>query len=211
MYKEMKKHQIDSLVQRSLKRLGRTERWAGYLGGSYETARTIGDYKVEFSTPAEGATQIIIWNRVNPCISIYIADEEAVLNTLRYSPHCTIDGQMKRGEGTKKMLEFAFGLAKEHGAKTVQLQDESTVQCGDETILLGPFYFFQYGTTWYEKHFGFYPIPKYRAEYEHAKELWKKLEIGDVSCLEFTDAKVNRFTFKHFDMLFSPVVWEKTL
>lgn len=206
----MKRHQIDSLVQRTLKRIGREERWAGYIGGSYETAQTIGEYKVEFSTPSEGATQIIIWNKTNPCISLYIADEEAVLNTLRYSPHCTIDGQMKRGEGTKKMIQFAFDLA-QRGAKTVQLQDESTIQCGDETIMLDPFYFFQYGKTWYEKHFGFYPVPKYRAEHENAKELWTKLDIGEVSCSMFTDVNVNKFTFKHFDMLFSPIVWEKRI
>lgn len=207
----MKPHQINTLVQRSLKRLGKDERWVNYIGGTYETAQTIGEYKVEFSEPSKGDTQIVIWNKVNPCISIYIADDEAILNTLRYSPHCTLNGQMKRGEGTKKMITFAFELAKQHGAKTVQLQDDSTVQCDGETINLGPFYFFQHGVTWYEKHFGFYPIAKFRPDYEHAKELWKTLDIGEVPCSTFNDVTVNKFTVKHFDLVFSSIVWEKSL
>ena len=77
--RQMKPYQINTLVQISLKRLGKDERWVNYIGGTYETAQTIGEYKVEFSEPSKGATQIVIWNKVNPCISIYIADEEAIL------------------------------------------------------------------------------------------------------------------------------------
>lgn len=210
----MKYPKIDQVVQMSLKRLGRDYEWIRYRGGSYETSQTIGKYKVEYETQANGDIQFIVWNPDMPCITMYIfkSDWTAALNLLEYSPRCTIDGKMKRGQGTREMLEFAFGLAKSLGAKRVQLQDQSTITCeSGQEIKLGPFSFIRNGRTWYEKHFGFKPLPDYEEEYNHAKVLRSQLpdleNLKQMPCEYFT-RKVTNELMSRMGLQFESIVWE---
>ena len=213
----MKYPDIDTIVQRSLKRLGYDDKWIGFTGGSYETASTVGKYKVEFDTQPNGDVQFILWNPNVPCVTIYIHMDThiAVLNSLQYSPQCTIDGVMKRGQGTKEMLDFAFRLAKKLGASTIELEDESTILCETgEKIKLGPFYFLRYGITWYEKYFGFRPKSEYVDEYTVAKTLRKEqLDLNDLKakpCSYFT-RKVTDSLLRRVELNFGSIVWEKPL
>lgn len=182
-----------------------------YTGGSYETSETIGQYKVEFDRQPNGDIQFLLWNPSHPCVTVYIHKDEAILNSLAYSPKCTTKGNMKRGEGTRAMVQFAIDLAKQLGAKTMQLQDESTITC--ETggkIKLGPFSFFKHGKTWYEKHFGFYPTEEWQEEYEHAKELRKTLDVQDKPCA-FFDRKTTDALLRKVELNFFRMVWERSL
>jgi hypothetical protein len=203
-------------IHRELKRLGFDDAWIRYRGGSYETAETIGKYKVEFEVQASGDLQCIIWNPETPCITIYIHMESrtAVLSALKYSPKCTIDGTMKRGEGTREMLAAAFDIAKARGADRVQLHDESTITCeSGETIKLGAFSFIRTGMTWYEKHFGFKPLPEFQEEYDVAKQLRKSLPLTELRgkpCSYF-DRKTTARILRELDLDFGEIVWEKSL
>lgn len=202
---------IDTIVQQSFRRLGKDELWRRYIGGSYETSETIGRYKVDIDRQENGDIQFIVWNPDTPCVTVYVSGEEAQLNFLEYSPRCTVDGKMKRGEGTREMIEFAFEFAKNLGAKTIQLTDQSTIQCETgETIKLGPYSFFKTGKTWYEKQFGFAPIEEYREEYEMAKELRKTLSLGDIPCAQFNRKTMNTLLRK-VELDFFGIVWEKKL
>ena len=199
---------IDIIVQRSFRDLGKDDLWRRYTGGSYEESETIGEYKVDFDYQENGDVQFIIWNPDTPCVTIYVHGSEAMLNFLDYSPRCTIDGKMKRGEGTRKMVESAFEIAKKLGATTVQLVDQSTIQCETgEKVKLGPYSFFKTGKTWYEKHFGFYPTAEFRDEYELAKELRKPL---DIPCAKF-DRKTMNELLRSVGLDFFGIVWEVSL
>jgi hypothetical protein len=213
----MKYPEIDRVVQLSLKRLGRDEEWIRYRGGSYETSELIGKYKVEYETQPNGDLQFILWNPDMPCITMYVFknDWTATLNLVKYSPMCTIDGKMKRGQGTREMLEFAFELAKKKGAERVQLNDESTITCeSGQKIKLGPFSFIRSGRTWYEKHFGFKPLPEYEEEYEYARVLRSQLpdldQLKQAPCEYFT-RKVTNELMRRLELSFESIVWEKDL
>ena len=203
-------------IQRTLTRLGFEDAWIRYRGGSYTTAETIGNYKVEFEEQPSGDLQFIVWNPDTPCLTIYIHTDSqtAVLNAVQYSPQCTLDGRMKRGEGTRAMLTFAFELAKSRGAKRIQLQDESTITCETgETVKLGPFTFIRTGMTWYERHFGFKPLPEFQEEYAKAKQLRKTLSIDDLRekpCSYF-DRKTTAGILRQLELDFGDIVWEKSL
>lgn len=202
---------IDVKVQQSFRQLGKDTLWRRYLGGSYETSETFGRYKVEIDNQDNGDIQFILWNPDIPCITVYVHQDEAVLTFLEYSPRCTIDGMMKRGEGTREMLEFVFEFVKSLGAKTIQLCDQSTIQCETgETIKLGPYSFFKTGKTWYEKHFGFAPIKEHRAEYERAKEIRKSLTLDELPCTKFDRKTMNEF-LRSVELDFFGIVWEKKL
>jgi hypothetical protein len=202
---------IDLIVHQSFRRLGKDDLWRRYTGGSYETSETIGPYKVDIDRQESGEIQFILWNPNTPCVTVYVDKEEAVMTLLEYSPRCTVDGNMKRGEGTREMMEFVFEFAKSLGAKTIQLSDQSTVRCETgEVIKLGPYSFFRTGKTWYEKHFGFAPTEEYREEYEIAKELRKELPLNDMPCAQFNRRTMNELLRKvHLD--FFGIVWEKRL
>lgn len=202
---------IDVIVQRSLRQIGKDDAWRRYTGGSYETSDTIGPYRIDIDRQDNGAIQFIVWNPETPCVTVYVYEDEAILSFLEYSPRCTTTGNMKRGEGTREMLEFVFDFAKKLGAKTIQLTDQSTIRCETgETIKLGPYSFFKTGKTWYEKHFGFAPTEEYREEYENAKKLRKTLSLGDIPCAQFSRKTMNEFLRK-VELDFFGIVWEKTL
>lgn len=202
---------IDVIVQQSFRRLGKDALWRRYTGGSYETSKTIGPYKVDIDHQDNGDIQFILWNPETPCVTVYIHKEEAVMTLLDYSPRCKVNGNMKRGEGTREMLEFVFEFAKSLGAKTIQLSDQSTIQCETgENIKLGPYSFFKSGKTWYEKLFGFVPLEEYREEYEMAKQLRKTLNIGSIPCRQF-DRKTMNELLRKVNLDFFGIVWEKDL
>jgi len=163
--------------------LNRDEQWARMIGGAYKDAQIIGNYKVEYTHDGDDE-RILIWNPERPCISMFVDKKEklGVFESAEYSPTCTIDGKMQRGEGTRKLIQFAIDLLKSRGVNRIEMMDTSTVVCNGKKIQLAPMYFFKYGQTWYEKYFGFKPIPPYDTEYFEMKH--NRIKYLDVEFLE---------------------------
>jgi hypothetical protein len=204
---------IQRVLYRTKYRIGRGP---SFFGGNYDTAETIGEYKIQKDEDEE-YTHFLILNPNRPCFVMYIekASTVAVMSSLEYDARCTLDGKMTRGDGTRKMVEFALNLAKQHGATKIELQDESTIYCEElhAKVKLGPFSFLRQGKTWYEKHFGFLPTAEFQDEYEHAKELRKHLDIQMLQsqpCSYFDRQTTNTFLRK-VELDFYSMVWEKTL
>jgi hypothetical protein len=196
--------------------MGRDD-YVKHMGGGYEQTVQWGKYKVEISYEGND-TRLVIWTpNDKPCITGVIAKEDkvAVIATANYSPTCTIDGNMKRGEGTREMFKDILKMLKVKGAVSVQLMDNSTIDCEGTEIALGPFYFLKHGQTWYEKYFGFKPTEKYIVKYEKVKENRLKLleieRLKQTKCVDFTEDMVGEL-FRHigFDF-FDKIVWERTL
>lgn len=120
----------------------RIGRGPDYFGGNYDEAETIGDYKVKRYSDAKHE-HFLILNPDKPCFVMYIekSSNVAVMSSLDYD--------MRRGDGTRKMVEFALNLAKENGATKMELQDESTIYCEElrAKVKLGPFSFLRQGKT----------------------------------------------------------------
>lgn len=177
-----------------LHRLGRTDHWMKHMmngGGDTET-RIINGYKVDIINDDEATKFLIKSNRIH-CIemSLYKNDNTASFLASMYDPGCTIDGNMVRSEGTRKMIHIGLDLLKEFGAKEVAMTDTSNIPCEGKDISLGAMYFLKYGMTWYEKYFSFKPDERHRDSYENAKKMRKKhLDIEmlkDLPCSHFTD------------------------
>lgn len=204
-------------VQRAVYRMKyRIGRGPSFFGGNYHEAETIGDYKVRHYVE-DGYEHFLILNPDRPCVVMYIEKESnvAVMTSLEYNAKCTIDGKMKRGDGTRRMVQFALDLAKQHGAVKIELQDESTFFCEEvkAKVKLGPFSFLRQGKTWYEKYFGFMPTLEFQEEYEHAKQLRKRLDVELLQsqpCTYFDRHTINTL-LRQVELDFYSIVWEKTL
>jgi hypothetical protein len=196
--------------------LYRTGRNPVYKGGDYNSAEIIGKYKIE--TYVENNREYIwLLNPDKPCMFLYIEkwSNVAVINTVEYHASCTIDGSMKRGDGTREMVQFMIDYAKSKGVIKIELQDESTIFCDElhAKVKLGPFSFLRQGKTWYEKYFGFVPQSDYIEEYERAKELRKTLDIDMLQkqpCSYF-DRKTTNELLRKVELDFYGIVWEKIL
>ena len=193
--------------------LGRMNDWkSGYMkGGSFLTAKQIGDYKVEYFDDPDDL-QLTIWNPDRPCIVIVLMKEleTAILNLVEYDRRCTTDGKMIQGKGTRDMINFALQLIKEKGAKKVELDDRSTIMCNGKRVKLGPMYFFRNGVTWYEKYFGFQPI-RNKDLYLKAKDIWKTLGTAGKDCDYFTDDVIYDLIDKTKFNKINDYGWEKIL
>lgn len=204
-------------IQRTLYRMKyRIGRGPDFFGGNYAEAETIGLYKVQRYGDAK-YDHFLILNPDKPCFVMYIekSSNVAVMSSLDYDIRCTVEGNMQRGDGTRKMVEFALRLAKENGATKMELQDESTIYCEElrAKVKLGPFSFLRQGKTWYEKYFGFVPSEEFREEYEHAKQLRKTLDIQFLQqqpCSYF-DRHTTNALLRKVELDFYNMVWEKTL
>lgn len=194
----------------SLYHLDRVNMWKKY-GSGYANSKNIGKYMVEYDDE-EDDMRLFIWSRDRPCVVIALSKSTgiAVLDGVHYSTECTTDGKMKRGEDTRKMIQFALDIMKANGAKTIELTDKSTVLCNGKRIKLGMFYFFKYGETWYEKYFGFQPI-KYKNEYQQAKEIQKTLNLQDKPCDYFTDDVVRDLVLKTGFTFLTDISWVKSI
>lgn len=194
----------------SLWHLGRIEMWNQY-GSGYVDSKTIGKYKVEFDEEAD-TLRMFIWSSERPCVVIALSRslKIAVLDGVYYSPECTIDGKMKRGEGTLNMVNFALKVMKENGANRVELTDKSTIQCNGVKIKLGLYYFYKYGQTWYEKHFGFRPLT-YEKRYNDAKKIQKSLGLEDKPCTYFTDDVLYELGLKTGFTFLTDISWVKDI
>jgi hypothetical protein len=174
-------------IYQTMYKLGLIKHWKSshMKGGSYLTATQIGPYKVEY-VDEDTELQITFWNPDRPCVVAVLLKEmdTAVLNIVQYDTRCTVDGRMEKG--TRDMITFAIRLLKEKGAKTIQLDDRSTVLCRGKEIKLGPTYFFRTGETWYERYFRFQPI-RNKELYLKAKEIQKTLGVSGKECDYFTD------------------------
>ena len=185
---------VHKTVPAMMLRMGHHDFCKKFRGGYYADAQFIEDYKVEFMKQ-EGSYSILIWNPIQPCVNIVIfeGDPTASLVWVGYDPKCTIQGNMPRGTGTQKMLNFAFRLAKQHGATQIELTDDAKIDCDGKKIDLSPMYFLQHGSTWYESKFGFQPREEYAEDYAEMKKNWKTLDtafLKQQTCDYFTKQNV---------------------
>lgn len=205
-------NKFHSSLKNSLIQAGRLEEWSRFIGGGFENTENIGIYRVQIQDENQDI-RIFIWSRIKPCVNIVMSkhDKVAVLDGIYYNPGCTIDGKMKRGEGTRKMVQFAINFIKSKGAKEIQLMDKSSVYCKDKHIRLGPMYFFKFGQTWYEKYFGFLPNEKYATKYEEAKIRAKQKGLENKPCDYFTDDIIDNLLEENKMVFFTNIVWCKKL
>lgn len=198
-------------------RMGNHEYCKKYRAGAYVDAQTIEDYKVEYAKQ-DGSQSILIWSPKEPCVHIVLYDNDttASLIWVGYDAKCTIQGNMERGTGTRKMLDFAFRLAKQCGATQIELMDDAKVDCKGKKVDLSPMYFLQHGMTWYESKFGFQPHDEYKEEYALMKENRKKLDVAFLQkqpCDYFTRSTVKQL-LRQLDGdrdVFYRMSWVKTL
>jgi hypothetical protein len=199
----------------ALLRMGMTDRWARYRGGGYTDSHQVGPYKVEIADEGDD-TRILLWNPVRPCVTMVIEKKrrEAVVDVVKYDPDCTSPEKMKRGSGTRAMIDFSLDLLRQQGVKIVQLSDASTIPCNGININLELMYFLKYGQTWYEKYFGFHPTLKYIAEYEKLKQRRLELDtdfLGKQPCEYFTDDVLQEALLKIGYNFLRNIVWEREL
>ena len=179
----------------ALRRHGRDDHWNRFAslmrGGGWKEGHQIGNYNVDvYEAPDEiGVTMVYIWDKTHACIFATIdkKDGTAVLQNVAHSPGCTVTGAMVRGEGTIEMIQFTLILLKQQCARVVELQDESSVRCNGKRVDLAFFSIVRHGKTWYERHFGFHPVPRDRERYEAVKALVaERPDLGGMSCDTFT-------------------------
>ena len=201
-----------SLLKNSIKNVGRTEEWGRFNGGGFNDAEIVDIYRVELNDE-EKDLRMFIWSKSRPCINIVLSkdDDIAVMDGVYYNPGCTVDGNMIRGDGTRKMVNFAIKYIKSKGAKEIQLSDNSDVTCNGKSIRLGPMYFLKFGVTWYEKYFGFKPTEEYAKEYEEAKALQKQLNLQDKPCDYFTNKVIDKIFNDMGISFFYKIGWFKKL
>lgn len=208
----------------SLKKVGKQNQSTIWKGGSYTTAKQVGNYKIEFineykhEPPIEiESQQLIVWSPKEPCMSIAIdrRDNDATLNTVMYSANCTIDGKMVHGSGTKEMIKFVLRLLQFKGVRSITLTDNSKFNCREIKVDLSVHYFIKYGMTWYEKNFGFKIAPKFEKEYEDAKQ--SRATNPSLSFLQsqpcdyYTPVQVAKIKEDYGINFFSKVYWVKRL
>ena len=76
-----------------------------------------------------------------PCFSIELQKNHAILQDIARGTHCFTDGHTE--------LSAAAMIAKDHGARTMELSDNSVIYC-PERIVLSDLSFLTTGQTWYE-------------------------------------------------------------
>lgn len=201
-----------SSLKNAIKQTGRIDDWLNFNGGGYNDSEVIGEYRVDIQKETE-SIRMFIWSKSRPCINIYLSliDYVAVMDGIYYHPGCAIDGKMLRGQGTRKMVQFAIDFIKSKGAKEIQLSDMSSIKCNGHEIRPGPMYFFKFGQTWYEKYFGFKPTKQYREEYKNAKHALINAGLYDRPCDYFTDKVIDKLLVKHEVAFFPYIIWSKQL
>ena len=198
-------------------RMGNHDYCKKFRAGAYTDTKVIEDYKVEYAIQ-EGSQSILIWSPKEPCVHIVLYDNDTIASLIwvGYDAKCNTEGNMERGTGTRKMLDFAFRLAKQHGATHIELMDDAKVDCNGKKIDLSPMYFLKHGMTWYESKFGFQPRDEYKEEYAMMKEARKNLDISFLQkqpCDYFTRSMV-RDILRNLDGdrdVFYRTSWIKTL
>ena len=182
-------------------------------GGSWRDAEQIGNYRVEVFEADTDTLAIYIWDKVKQCMSVTLDrnDGVAVIQNVQHSPGCTVMGTMKRGEGTRAMIEFMLGLLKENGAVEVHLQDESEIVCDGIPIDLSVFSIVRRGKTWYEHHFGFQPASeKHARSYERFKaHIQTGSDMSKLPCSTFTAAFLGATLTSKEYYLFKTMAWVK--
>ena len=207
---DMSINKYHSALKNSIINVGRIEMWGRFIGGGFKDAEIIGDYRVQFNDDGKDL-RMFIWSKTRPCINVVMSksDSVAVMDGVYYNPGCTVSGQMLRGEGTRKMVDFAIKYIKSKGAKEIVLSDNSSVDCNGTMIRLGPMYFLKFGVTWYEKYFGFKPTAEYYEQYEAAKNGQKLLNLRDKPCDYFTNAVVDDLFLQLGMVYFYKIAWYK--
>jgi hypothetical protein len=67
-----------SSLKNSIKNLDRTDQWARYLGGGFNDAIVIDDYRVELNDE-EQDLRMFIWSRSRPCVNIVLSKENEII------------------------------------------------------------------------------------------------------------------------------------
>ena len=100
----------------------------------------------EFKNADNGTDTVIFAGNDLPCFSIRIHKTgEAVLESVTRRKDCFVDDH----DNSKDLVRAAFQLAKNKGAKSLEISDNSFIQC-PEKVMLGDLYFLTTGKTWYE-------------------------------------------------------------
>lgn len=121
-------------------------------------------------------------------------EKVAVLEKFSYNPLCSVDDNLKRGSGMRRMMRETFRfIKKKFGIKRVELMDKSYIVCSllkkmdfnknrrnDYSIMnLYKLYLFTKGKPYYVYHFGFKYGCKYIKEINREnREKIKKIEIN---------------------------------
>ena len=94
----------------------------------------------------DGTDTVIFADSSRPSFSLKIYKTgEAILESINRRKTCFIDDHAN----SKDLVMMAFQLAKKKGVKTLEISDNSFIQC-PEKIYLTDLYFLTTGKTWYE-------------------------------------------------------------
>jgi hypothetical protein len=93
----------------------------------------------------DGKHVYIYGGPARPCFSIELQKNHAILQDIARGTHCFMDGHT----ASRDIVRAAAMVAKEHGARTMELSDNSVIYC-PERIALSDLSFVTTGQTWYE-------------------------------------------------------------
>ena len=128
--------------------------------------RVYKQYMVFVGGERKGCVVITLGSQPSNARYSSMVSNAAQIPSVDYSPSCSVDRLLERGEGTKYMMKLALRLIKDNSfasygydfsskpERTFELTDFSSFPCGDYSLSLAPMSVALYGQTWYEKHFG---------------------------------------------------------
>lgn len=123
-------------------------KWVQSGSGRISVNRHVINYR-EYKNPDNGTDTVIFAGRhrnKRPCFSLRIHKTgEAVLESVDRRKDCFVDDH----DNSKDLVKAAFHLAKNKGAKSLEISDNSFIQC-PEKVSLGDLSFLTIGKTWYE-------------------------------------------------------------
>lgn len=127
-------------------------------GGSIETI-SIGEHKLKYTlkvhTFLDKSIEILVISFVNntPCFRLSITPgDNSVACLLSLDKECFLDNY----DNSRDLVKAAYIIAKNKGAKTLKITDNSTIYCPDK-VYLSNLSFLTTGKTWYESILDVYP------------------------------------------------------
>ena len=117
----------------------------------------------------------------NDCIDIFLYKDEITNNytfgklaQIDYDNKCNLQGNMKKGVGTRDMICAALISIKclYPNVSSLRLDDASTITCSNnKKVSLASYYLAFHGKTWYELNFNAIPVLKDKESYYKKKTL----------------------------------------
>lgn len=119
----------------------------------------------------ESASFFIGGDANNYCIYIYVSKGAAIAKLMQiyYDAKCYTDGSFQRGTDTEKLIPFVAEIVRMRYPYVQRLEftDTSYRYCGNKYYVnLSLMYYLTTGQTWYEKKFGAYLPPEYKADFD---------------------------------------------